>query len=211
MKANRLLLPLSLLPSTLLRDRCRMNEQGRDEVLEIIGPAARDRASCIHFVEARIRRMTPVGPVPGAAVLIGAWQKELAKHAAVLRRAVTIIRSPRMRLENDEASNPSAIEYLDRMASEIEALIIKPVGRRPHMLKLKCASSAFETLEQFGRRPTLTADGAFYRLATLYYELVTGIPLQNLEWHCRTVSEEAARRRRAALMESKDFLQDFHQ
>ena len=52
-KANRLLLPLSLLPSTLLRDRCRMNEQGRDEVLEIIGPAARDRASCIHFVPRR--------------------------------------------------------------------------------------------------------------------------------------------------------------
>ena len=55
---------------------------------------------------------------------------------------------------------------------------------------------AYEILEQFGdRQPTLTASGAFFNLAQIFYEATGGSALENLDRQCRTVHRALSRRR----------------
>jgi hypothetical protein len=68
--------------------------------------------------------------------------------------------------------------------------------RKGNPRKKLAAMFAYEILEQFGdRQPTLTASGAFFNLAQIFYEATGGSALENLDRQCRAVHRALSRRR----------------
>jgi hypothetical protein len=62
--------------------------------------------------------------------------------------------------------------------------------RPPKIDKLFAATEACKLLVRYGKRPTLTADGPFLRLASIIYEGATAVPNVDLERQCRTALKE---------------------
>jgi hypothetical protein len=60
-------------------------------------------------------------------------------------------------------------------------------GRPPDPAKLAAAEHAWTWLTDVGKRPTLTADGDFFRLASIIYEGATNKKDIDLEGQCKTV------------------------
>jgi hypothetical protein len=78
-------------------------------------------------------------------------------------------------------------EHLALIASAAERQF-RRTTRPADMFKRYCAVFAFEEIERFStRRPTLSADGDFYLLASALYEAATGVRHENLERQCRKV------------------------
>jgi hypothetical protein len=81
------------------------------------------------------------------------------------------------------------LEYT-AISAELQAMRRKVPrsGGRPDYRKQAAAMYALLLLVQFGRkRPTLTADGCFFNLASVLYEAATGKPDIDLSWHCQQV------------------------
>jgi hypothetical protein len=81
-------------------------------------------------------------------------------------------------------------KYLLAFADALEGTLSGKT-RHEDFAKRLSAFYAFRLLVPFtGRVPTLTIDGAYYRLASFLYEAATGIPEANLERACRHIFRE---------------------
>lgn len=73
---------------------------------------------------------------------------------------------------------------LDTLSIRVNARFETRHGKFHH--KKRCAAHiARELMTEFGRRPTTTVDGPFFRLASLIYEAITGVSEANLDRQCR--------------------------
>jgi hypothetical protein len=71
---------------------------------------------------------------------------------------------------------------LDSLANDIGEFFITKID----FVKSNVAQTAYFTLVQFAEvRPTTTASGPFYELASLYYEATTGLRGVSMERQCR--------------------------
>ena len=72
---------------------------------------------------------------------------------------------------------------LDTLAQDIDRFFLT---NKIDFVKFNVAQSAYFTLVQFAEvRPTTTAAGPFYELASLYYEATTGLREVSMERQCR--------------------------
>jgi hypothetical protein len=89
----------------------------------------------------------------------------------------------------------SFLEALD-LASERALLQARKInvprsGGKPNYFKEQAATYALVLLIQFGqKRPTLTAEGPFYRLAAVLHEIATGKTDVDLAGYCRKAPKE---------------------
>jgi len=90
-----------------------------------------------------------------------------------------ILRSERLRAQLDSLANKISLRRGEKIRS-------KKFGPKFDYAKINAAQGAYYTLLQFSPvRPTTTADGPFYALASVYYEAVTGLKDANMDRQCR--------------------------
>lgn len=83
------------------------------------------------------------------------------------------------------------LNKFEKLASEFRPKIeTKKIGRRPDPVKLQAAWNAYGLLQEFNFRPTTTANGKYFVVASLLYERVTGRAAADLESACRWVFRE---------------------
>ena len=75
---------------------------------------------------------------------------------------------------------------LDTLAQMVDANIGSS-RRKVNYKKRNAAFIARYLMMEFGRRPTTTVEGPFFRLASIFYEAITGVSEANLDRQCRTV------------------------
>jgi hypothetical protein len=79
---------------------------------------------------------------------------------------------------------------IERAARTIAEKIDVPAGKpRLNETKVYAARRAYNILDEYGAKPTLTVDGPYFNLASLLYEAVTGKVSVSLEHACRVAWE----------------------
>lgn len=68
--------------------------------------------------------------------------------------------------------------------------------RRGEPWKKLAAEFAYQIFEQFGDPPASTVGGPFFNLAQIFFEAMTGLADENLDWQCREVLRAMGRRTR---------------
>jgi hypothetical protein len=171
------------------------SEEALSRCLEILEPAEHERQSCCRHIASLFYILIWRHANPEARPAKA--KNELLMDAQILRSAATLLRDkPYLNLfvmNEDEGMRTS--ERLASIASVLEggartSKNSKKQTKPPNRLKLLCARGAHDLLQQFSgvdRRPTLSVDGAFHRLASVLYEAATGKSDVALERWCRTV------------------------
>jgi hypothetical protein len=177
--------------------------------LAIIVTAAQERQSCCEQIAGWLKLATWARANPKVSRGGDAKaRREVAEDLRVLRSAATLMQQkPYLALLNwgveeewARAAWKRAGEYLASVVSAVDRFDeIEPhvmTTRPPEPCKFYCAMGAFDLLEKFScHPPTLSADGPFYRLASVLYEGASGEGDVSLERPCRTAFRRLAGRR----------------
>jgi hypothetical protein len=185
-----------------------------DRALKLIAPKPEQKETCVAMIEEHVAVLGRAYLAQGAGPSPGKLKKQFKDIAADLRRIKQSLESstyaPALLWktacgdadsadESGQAKNLPAKAFLgelDRLIAAAEflhgAIVVRPGARRWDNVKAVTASLAAKLLTTFSARPLLTASrgGAFYRLATLLYEAVTG-EVVSLEQYCRDVLDKA--------------------
>ncbi len=182
--------------------RSKPNDEAADfdaRCLTIVNLPFEQQLSCLSAFAAHIELVKAVGADQARLELFqsGGWRQKLAELSLASKRTATLMRSMPVWLmvarpggdRDPDRGWRATINYLELVASEAERIVQESAkrGRNPNSVKMLCALCAHDLLERSGVRVTLSADGALYRLASLYYEAVVGAADQSLERQCRSV------------------------
>jgi hypothetical protein len=175
--------------------------------IDIIQPPKEKEASCREHVAQTIQlnRMTPKKERVDARML-QKLRRALLKAAKLLADlpaslqdklrspdfdlSAPIVEVGRHGMKPRVARPQSAASRCERLRVELDTLA-KDIGQffltnKIDFVKFNIAQAAYFTLVQFAEvRPTTTAAGPFYELASLYYEAITGLREVSMERQCR--------------------------
>jgi hypothetical protein len=181
-----------------LLDELDENSEIVDRCLELIKPAADKEEHCRLSVYFGIISCAPP-LIPNLRYEEGETKKrtkDRARFGKTLRKASAMLVGPgpaQWGLSGDELHERVAVcRKLDAWAARAEEMVTTccvPSGAIPiDRAKLTAASNAFRLIKDFsGARPTLTAGGPFYELASTLYEGGTGNVMADLSWYCRKI------------------------
>ena len=179
--------------------------------VELVAPTSSNDLTCRIEVAKWIRTLRAFhGSFPHgkAWTSLGRRRQELTATSAALNRVMKVLNNLSRELAfalfdvNAKSANNDFLNFLTSMARKaalglraVEALraMGKEKGAPPRdYTKLNAARAAYDLLKQFSsRKPTKTAGGDFYELATILYEGGTGTADASLELDCRRILETA--------------------
>jgi hypothetical protein len=159
---------------------------------------------CLSVIDQHVAlaRQVKANPEPCEIFYSAEWKKKLTTFSKSLEQTAKLMREMPLwhalsaTTEGEEKQKvkewAEVVLRLELFAAEATSFQkgIKP-GPRPDFVKMVCALGALELLHRFERKATLSTDGGFYRLASLYYEAAVGVADQNLERQCRTIFSDS--------------------
>jgi hypothetical protein len=187
------------------------NSELVNSAMSIIQPTSDKEASCRAHVASTIRlgRMTaPIRTGAKANKTLNKLMRDSRKTAKWLAELPAPLLEELLHGSADEfesnevvdqglrlhvSKQPRVVPRLERLRAELDSLAnkinlrrSKKFGPKFDYAKINAAQGAYYTLLQFSPvRPTTTADGPFYELASVYYEAVTGLKDVNMDRQCR--------------------------
>jgi hypothetical protein len=170
------------------------------DALELIKPQREQKAACAATITERVALLRRVHLDLGAIPSPGELKKELEEIGndlqtirAAFRKYTEACRN--LIFYNDAVKREAFLDQLDHLIVSAQwhhaALVVPPGSHRWDNVKALAGRFAKELLTTFSASPlTRARSGAFYRLATLLYEGITG-EVVSLEQYCRDVLDKA--------------------